>query len=164
MTARVSLSRRCAESLLEYVEGDGRIVISRAAEELRRALNSGFKSGKKAAETKRKLKRETKRDETARIRAAVFARVDGRCDICGANEPTDLHHVFGRVRVRQSERNCLALCRVCHHEVTVNRGGAAHWWLVQGDRLRGYGFVPEAALAFRNGRRSDEKSEASHGR
>lgn len=79
------------------------------------------------ARKRRVAKKKTRKEETALLRAAVFARADNKCEVCGA-EATDLEHAFGRVRAKQSTSNCLALCRPCHVARTNSRPSAAFWW------------------------------------
>lgn len=145
MTASVRISRRAAEGLLSYIDtlhSQGEAVWSRAhLDELRRALEVRPKSSQvKRTEKKRRAKSAS----TKEIRAAVMERADGKCEACGVSPPTDLHHVFGRVRVPQSVRNCLALCRVCHSRFTDNMPSAVVCWGFAAQLLRGLGFIPEA--------------------
>ena len=57
--------------------------------------------------------------ETAAIRLACFLRAGNRCELCGFNIPTELHHLLGgsgRRRQRQAVENCMAICLLCHRE------------------------------------------------
>lgn len=150
---RVSISRRTAEALLgiRTVDDLWDPGERRAMEELRAALRPkrrkalSFPSRAKA----RRAKKETRKEETARIRAEVFARAEGICELCEAAGADDLHHVFGRVRVRQSVRNTLAICRGCHRALTANRPSAAHWLEKQIAHLGAHGYGEEAGQATR---------------
>jgi 5-methylcytosine-specific restriction endonuclease McrA len=79
------------------------------------------------ARARRVLKKKTKKEQTSEIRAEVFARAFGACEMCGA-PATELEHAFGRVRVPQAVSNCLALCRGCHVARTNSRPSALYWW------------------------------------
>jgi 5-methylcytosine-specific restriction endonuclease McrA len=89
------------------------------------------------ATVKRNRKAE-KNAETARIREAVWRRADGNCEgwvIARTSFPvrcpsvaTEMHHIFGRIRVKQSEDNCAALCRACHRACGGNKPSARAWW------------------------------------
>lgn len=57
-------------------------------------------------------------EDTSAIRAIVFDRAHGRCEMCKGAEPTDLQHCLGRVKRPQAVGNCLAICRPCHREAT----------------------------------------------
>jgi hypothetical protein len=69
-------------------------------------------------------RRASRKEETQAIREQVFARAFSLgknvpvCELCRGNYAAELHHALGRVKVRQSQANCLALCRRCHREVT----------------------------------------------
>jgi hypothetical protein len=142
MSARVSLSRKTAAAFMA-LEGltvhkddpatfkalrDVIFGLDRAFAELRAALRPRpVKALKKARREKTKEKRATKREETAAIRAGAFALWDERCAFCGL-PAEELHHVFGRVRQKQTARNCLPVCSLDHHAITNNRPSAAYWW------------------------------------
>jgi hypothetical protein len=132
---------RVALQLLEERQG---FLYSDAAEHFRAALKPRPVS---SARRKTAQKKRTRKEETARIREAVFARSLGLCEFHCGREPTDLHHAFGRVRVRQSERNCLAVCRECHRALTDNKPTAAHWWAYVAFAFRRLGFNAEEAKA-----------------
>jgi hypothetical protein len=118
----------------------------------------------------RKRKRAAKADknaETASIRGAVFKRAEGRCELhipkygrC-PQPASEMHHCFGRVRVRQSERNCLALCYLCHRDWTRNVPSAGDCWWQVATALDGLGFREEAGRAFVLCRRATARDEQS---
>jgi hypothetical protein len=120
----IRLSRYHAELLLRAYEASP-ISSNVVGQELQRALAPRPKS---SARKKADAKRRSKAQEAREIRAKVFARAGGACEFgCGAGA-TDLHHAFGRVRVKQSVETCLAVCRHCHWKLTENIPSAAAWW------------------------------------
>lgn len=163
----VKLSVKHARVLLYVADGAGVVASQRAAiEALRAALKPRPVS---SARRKTQKRRETRKEETARIREAVFARAGGFCEFNCRQGPTgpqhlatDLHHAFGRIRVRQSERNCLALCRTCHRMLTNNEPNAAFWWKWVEHTFRRLGFQAEAEMARQHFEKSEFKSNAQH--
>lgn len=153
MSATVRISTKSAKAL-RAMEGrfDFSATERRAFDELERALS---KSPKKREATKaRRQRREstvkTKRDQTAEVRAAVMARACNQCEVCSwvpRSLELELHHAFGRVRVKQAPENCLALCRECHARLTRNEPSAAHWWLKVATAFERLGFAVSAARA-----------------
>lgn len=114
----------------------------------------------------RKPSKEEKRDRRASIRERVFARaaegtLDGvpRCEGPLGSSPrlparcinpaTDLQHVFGRGKGRrlESERNCLAACRMCHEAEGRNEPSGAEWWDWFAQWFQDRGFTAEARAA-----------------
>jgi len=108
---------------------------------------------KKASGVRKQEKRANHREETARIRDAVFARADGKCENCFK---TDLHLQLdhwlggsGRRVQRQSLASTWAVCASCHFARTDNMPDAAYW----NDRFErhcfkhGYFFHPHAEHA-----------------
>lgn len=160
--ARISLPVRHAKVLLgEFDDIAGRDTeLVRAVEALREAIQPSPKKRavRRAVKAAKQSKRETKNAETAAIRRAVFARAEGRCELCRINLPSEMHHAFGRVRVAQSERNCLALCRSCHHDLTENDPSAFYWWSKVRTHFRFHGLDAEAAEAEREIARCEAKT------
>lgn len=143
----IRLSRKTAESLLAFCR-DGLFVEKAAVEELRRALQSKLK---KSLGLKRKpAKKRSKKEETAAIRREVMTRANGYCEHCG-KDAMDLHmdHFFGRVRVKQSARNCWALCRSCHRSKTDNKPNATYWLWNFAAHAWKRGYPEEASMAER---------------
>lgn len=99
----------------------------------------------------KKGRKASKREETARIRAEVFARADGRCEHCSFaldnNGPGEMDHFFGRGKERQTVRNCWALCRLCHRRKTNNWPDAALWLRAFFNHAHRLEFWTEAAKA-----------------
>lgn len=124
----VRISPKHARTLIAVVNAFG--ARSPSEEAALDALRAGLaiKPAVRAARKAKAVKKAVKRDKTAEIRAAVFARANGACEFWCGRSPSDLHHAFGRVRVRQSARNCLALCSECHRALTLNHGGSTYWW------------------------------------
>lgn len=161
----VRISERAARALLAELPPRGQAVMSghplaRALAELESAL-SRLKSpkrvaSKKATRTRKTEAAKTKRGETAAIHTNVFnrARLNSgypshpTCEFCEGDWATEMHHVFGRVRVQQSERNCIAVCRICH-ELLTNPKHAADNWTRMADVLADLGFHEEASEAAR---------------
>lgn len=129
----------------------------RLFDELRAALSLKPKS---SAVKKTEKRRRTKGAETKEIRAWVMARAGGRCEMCRTRTPTDMHHAFGRVRVRQATNNCLALCRDCHHQLTKNLPDAESAWLTVGDIFDRLDLFVEAAKAKGNAEYAKAKALA----
>lgn len=160
----IKLSRRTAEVLLKRAQDVPQLsfAVQNAIAELNSALQrKPLKRSVKLARARKAAKRETKREETARIRREVEARADGRCEICAAGNPTDLHHSFGRVRVRQTASSCLFLCRRCHADLTENRPSAAHWWGLQALVFARLGLTESFARAKRMAAYAEDKAEIS---
>jgi hypothetical protein len=53
-----------------------------------------------------------RREFSQRVRMVVLLRAGFRCEICGARERLELHHVGHRAD--RSSFNALALCVLCH--------------------------------------------------
>jgi 5-methylcytosine-specific restriction endonuclease McrA len=93
------------------------VTIARKAEE----LIERFRKKRKAMPLRKREKlaeRAAKNEETTAIRAEVFRRAGGFCELCGILPPTDMHHLesgIGRRRQMQAVSNCVAICRLCHH-------------------------------------------------
>lgn len=152
MNPTIRLSQKVAQSILSDLEkfwDSEPLPAPRYVAELRAQLGKPNKA--KALRRKRKdAKRATKRDETSAIYAAVMARANARCEACDAYVPyggLQLDHMFGRVRVRQSERNCWALCHACHVAKTHNRPSATHWLLEFIGHAGEHDFTAEARMA-----------------
>lgn len=91
-------------------------------------------------------KKEAKRDETAVIRARCVLRGGNKCERCGIGPnwfPLELDHAFGRARVKQTERNCWVLCRLCHRRKTDNEPEAAFWLEAFREHCRKHGYTAE---------------------
>jgi hypothetical protein len=147
--SRVSLSLKHARALLSvWTDEFGDFEPNQQAAFV--ALQSALAPRPKtSARRKTEARKKSKREETAAIREAVFARAMGLCEMrCGA-VAMELHHAFGRVRVKQSERNCLALCRWCHHAITENNPDAETCWERVAVAFCRLGFTEEAARAER---------------
>lgn len=149
----VRISLKTARVLLSAVDlrglGATTVDLAMAAEALRKAIEP--KRSVVANRKRRTAKKSTKREETAAIREAVMRRANGRCEVCCALDlrlaPLQLDHFFGRVRVKQSVKNCWALCGPCHRMKTENDPSAADWlkwFIVHATR---YGHHDEARLA-----------------
>lgn len=153
MAPSIRISRKTAQALLGLVEGynPGLTQTLRAALAPRPKKALPFVPRKKAKATKKR----TKKEETSEIRAAVMNRAAGDCEACSfgfdgtALSRLDLDHFFGRVRVKQSERNCWALCRICHREKTRNDPSAAHWLERFIKHAEKHGYSEEAGMATR---------------
>lgn len=82
---------------------------------------------------------------TARLRAAVFARADNRCE-CGClrwlGDDAQMDHALSR-RVRESLQNCWALTRECHQQKTDSVGGAEVWLAKFAAHCRKHGYAGE---------------------
>lgn len=145
MGSRVSISKKAARAVLDLAEmgtklhnlGNGAgTELLRGLNELRDALRPKVSKPSRLASRKtKKARRESRRDETARIRAEVFKRADGRCELLCGRLATDLHHVLGRVRVEQHMCNTLAACRECHRAITDNKPSAEYWLAAQAQVL-----------------------------
>ena len=67
---------------------------------------------------------------TAKLRAAVFLRANGRCESCGKPHPVAMDHFLGgsgRRRQQQSYENTWALCSRCDSNRTHNVPSAEFW-------------------------------------
>lgn len=176
MTRRISITERTARWLLDNY----RLMPAsnnRVSQELERAL-ARQKSPKKvqarrATRARKTEKAKTKREETAEVHKAVFARASRKfgyptCEACSLRTASEMHHVFGRVRVKQSERNCVALCRWCHAQFT-EPDSAIDVWRTAENILRGIGSEAEAdearALRQKHGTKAafaEARKGASH--
>jgi 5-methylcytosine-specific restriction endonuclease McrA len=163
MAPSVRISRKTAKALLTYFEANAEYEWAPPGPlgELRAALKP--KRSVVAARARKASKRRTKKEETAEIRAAVMARADGVCEMCSTARPLQLHHAFGRVRVRQATSNCLGICDCCHHDLTNNEGGAAHCWEKVGDTFASLCEHESAGRAWRNQAYAESKDELSAG-
>lgn len=152
----IRLSLRAAKTLLTDLaaRSDVGLGVARAFAELESSISKAERTSSRRvlARKPKAEKKAAKRDETSAIREAVFARATtfaghARCEFCDMNHATDLHHVFGRIRVRQSVENTMAVCRWCHRRVTDNQPSAAHWLERTIRHLERYGYVAEVAKA-----------------
>ena len=142
-----ALSRKTLRELRRYVaesRGDALTLLAALDAALRSSKASRFRTTRRKAV---KAEKKTKALETSEIRRAVFLRADGRCEICLASRPAELHHAFGRIRVRQSISNCLAVCNWCHRAVTENDPSAAECWGWIAAAFGRLGLAAEAELA-----------------
>ena len=67
-----------------------------------------------------KIKAKKKRRETVTDKTyyAVFTRDEGKCQICGAMQELELHHINGRGKnLTNNVMNCIMLCHRCHHYI-----------------------------------------------
>lgn len=88
--------------------------------------------------------------ETKRIRAAIWARSDGRCESCKdeiTEQSGQMDHTRGRVRESQAVRNCWFICPRCHRDRTNNSPSAAWWWWKVGVWAHENGYWTEAEHA-----------------
>jgi hypothetical protein len=143
------LSKRILMEMREHFSGNARWVECPPGE--RRwleAIDLALKPRRslKPARQRRAEKKKTKKEETAEIRAAVFERAKGLCEMCGTFA-TDLEHAFGRVRVPQKVSNCLAICRPCHRARTNNQPSAEHWWKRYAAHFWKYGYFDSCQMA-----------------
>ena len=149
MSGHVKLSRKAAEALLGSVDAltDYEIGTAgkQAAEVLRAALKPRLSKPMRRARVEGvRAARAAKNAETASIRAEVFARAGGRCELCRSRVATDMHHAFGRVKAKQAVSNCLALCRACHADLTDSRPDRGHWIALQVGHFLRHGYAVEA--------------------
>jgi rubredoxin len=159
MSGRVSLSRRCVQSLLNLASTGSSAYVQhwkREADELRAALVPKAKSwrapAKKAKAEKKAAARAEKNAETSRIREEVFKRADGRCEHCGWSFKVshgEMDHAVGRGKAQQTLENCWALCPMCHREKTNNDPSAAHWLEAFAEHCNTYGYRVEQARALK---------------
>ncbi len=160
MTASVRIPMRLAKWLADNVEqswpGSG---AQQAVRELREAMKP--KRHVVAHRKERAKKTRTKAQETAVIRALVFERAEGICELCETAGADELHHAFGRVRARQSHRNCIASCRDCHRHLTRNHPSAAYWLERQIKHFKAHGFSDEAGLMTRLLAKAEYKTKSS---
>lgn len=163
--SRVSISAKSARALRDFEAQAFDAVggfkwpyaVGEAFSELRAALKP---KPRKPWATSRKVKREkqaSKREETAAIRREVFARAADKgvpgfpmCELCGARKATDLHHAFGKGKVQQTVRNCLAACRACHEEVGHGDAPAAERWAAVARAFAFLGFIDSHAEAVKH--------------
>jgi 5-methylcytosine-specific restriction endonuclease McrA len=98
---------------------------------------------------RRERERKDHVEETARIRALVWRRSDGRCEnpecrtFLGDGESSgELHHTergAGRRRQQQRAENCIRLCGQCHRRCTANDPDRAAWRRLEGIALSALG-------------------------
>lgn len=113
----VRISLRAARALLALLPThDERARPIRAVAEFRKAMEP--RRSLAPARKAKRAERKTDNEETSGIRAEVFARAGGLCEMCKGAEPTDLQHTMGRVKRPQGVTNTLAICRPCHLEAT----------------------------------------------
>lgn len=106
--------------------------------------------GAAPAKARREKKRLTKNEETTVIRAQVFARAEGMCEMGCGSQAMELDHAFGRIRVPQAASNCLALCHICHRQKTNNAPSATYWLECYFYHFEKHGYMREAgAVAAR---------------
>jgi hypothetical protein len=155
---------------------EGAAGLARVAAELRSALKPRTRKAFVTAPTRKQTKAKkgrTKKAQTKDIRAAVMARADGKCEACG-RPPSffslEMDHFFGRVRVKQSERNCWGLCHVCHEDKTKNSPDPGHWLHRFWAHAEEHGYPEEAGMAVRllgkhqaKATLSEAAGRASHG-
>ena len=153
MSGHVKLSRKAAQSALDYLANVVRLPDSHATvTELRAALKPRLSKPMRRARVEGvKAARAAKNAETASIRAAVFLRAGGRCEHCGRHfgdlDPGELDHFFGRGKVPQTDRNTWALCRGSHREKTKNDPSASYWLVQFIAHAERHGFSAEAERA-----------------
>jgi 5-methylcytosine-specific restriction endonuclease McrA len=175
MSGRVSISRRAARLLLGML-GVARLhpYETDAVDELKAALAPKKAKPWATAKKLKAAKHKAKRDETAEIRAAVMKRAElgtasnisgPLCEVCRVWRASDMHHAFGRVRVRQSVTNCVAVCRRCHDRIGRNEPNAFECWRELFHHFRRNGYGAEAAQAEKNAAkaayRADPTAEVS---
>jgi 5-methylcytosine-specific restriction endonuclease McrA len=150
-----ALPKQLVHQLLAYLclQGDAKARALFEALEAALAPSAKAKARRKKQADEKKLRPSRKSAETAAIRGEVFRRAGGVCELCAvrhhgdARVATDLHHVFGRRRIKQSASNCMALCRLCHLDITNNRPSADACWREVGTLLRYRGHDAEAERA-----------------
>ncbi len=83
-------------------------------------------------------RRRSHAEATADLRARVFARARGLCEICG-DTATQMHHLdggSGKRREKQAVGNCIALCSTdhwrCHNASAGVRVGLQTWAAMYG--------------------------------
>jgi hypothetical protein len=184
MSPRVSLSWKTAVWLWDNVSNAERQFditgpnVPREFKDLTAAINRGLDARKPfvTAPTRKQTKAKkdrTKGEQTKLIRSVVMARAGGLCEHCEQRTgswPLEMDHFFGRIRVRQSERNCWALCLECHRNKTRNEPSAAFWFQEFAAHAEDHGFTEEAGQATRLLGKHEAKSalseaagRASHG-
>lgn len=112
----VRISLKTARAILSHLESCASPGFFQFEKDIRAAMQP--KKFVVAARKPRAEKKRTKAAETSDIRAEVFARADGVCELCCSATATDLQHCMGRIKRPQAVSNCLALCRPCHLEAT----------------------------------------------
>lgn len=182
MTASVRISAKDARDILAFFHEDNTPppFLCPTIDRIRAALKPSQKKKlvRKANKAARETKTKSKRDETAQIRGVVFKRAEAcsppwamgpACEVCRARLASEMHHAMGRVWVKQSERNCLAVCGRCHKRITDNRRGngrhdAAACWAEVAVALQRLGFDIEAAAAMGEAEYHDAKRKLDAGR
>lgn len=169
--------RRLLVPLLRAVK-DGKPVSFRmksAAQQALYLVGKPSPSRKKPARERKEKKRAAHREDTGALRAAVFARAGGWCEVrelsrVGLGElgsvtitercalaPTEMDHWlggWGRRRQKQSIETCWALCTEHHRLRQANYPSAAAWNLrfQKHCRAHGYPFTPHIEHAALPGR------------
>lgn len=161
MARSVRISVRAAQALLTLCADAPTFAGERVVAELRAALAP--KKFIKAARKERTKKKKEHRDETSEVYAAVMKRAERSCEYCCGPDtfaaPLEMDHMFGRVRAKQSERNCWALCRWCHKHKT-NSPEPWFWFEAFAKHADELGFRGEAARARGDAAWSKAKAEA----
>lgn len=138
MSGRVSLSRRSAVEIRDYLHGRASIPAkSFAIAELEHALTP--RKPRPLAVASRKVKAEkkaSKREQRADVRALVMARAEANGNLCecGCGRVMDgefilrptLDHYFGRARA-ESVETCWAIAEGCHYLKSNNVPSASAW-------------------------------------
>lgn len=146
MTASVRISTKDAREIIDVLEGLKTDPTSRQLAAFLALRASLVPKPKTSAKKKTERQIRSKGAETKAIRAAVMERAYGLCELCGRGAgPIQLHHAFGRVRVRQAASNCIAVCTWCHAGITNNLPSAAHWQKKQAAHFEHHGFIEEGS-------------------
>ena len=153
--------------LCRWIDSRGDTEGEQLAAELRKGLAPSKKLAARRARQGRKLAANlAELNERSEIWVGVMKRAAGRCESCNARGHLELHHVFGRIRVPESVRNCVALCSKCHRKATNNVPSAGAWFLFFAAffRKRGWGDEAELALATAEGRETKANLPFAPGR
>lgn len=147
-----ALPKRLVRELRDYVRDYGtedhlRLPLLAALDRaLAHSKASRFRYSKKAA---KRAKKKTKAEETRDIRAAVFARAGGKCEVCGCFDASSMDHFWGRGKAQQSVENCWALCLVCDRNKTLNHAGSDWWLSTFRNHCETHGYADQALKASR---------------
>jgi 5-methylcytosine-specific restriction endonuclease McrA len=151
VTRSVRISWKTARAILSHVGSCAEPGFFAFEAELRAAMAP--KRAVVAAKKRKAAKKTTKKEQTAAIRDAVMNRAGLFCEGCASMplyaNPLTLDHFFGRVRVKQSERNCWALCLACHRQKTNNNPSAERWLERFITHAEAHGYREEAGMATR---------------
>lgn len=149
MASSVRISRRAAQFIHDLLGDPG--ILGPQAKQARTELEIALRTPAEKRIVPQRNSKGLKRAETQSIRAAVMARAGAKCELCRAtpHDPLEMHHAFGRVKVKQSERNTMILCRGCHRHLTLNHPSAAYWQEKQAQHFEHHGYFEEAALMRR---------------